>query len=122
MTTAIVILLSCIALLAPLLSARPDEPIWSSFFGAAAMAAGLLAVAGAWRQSNAMGAPKSLRRARGAAIALGAWVAISIVARIVRQHGSSAFLEPMLRGGSVAATDLALFLTAWYLAARHRVI
>ncbi|BDI32315.1 hypothetical protein CCAX7_43660 [Capsulimonas corticalis] len=120
MTQAIVVLLSLVAFLAPLLSARPDEPLWSSFFGAAAALAGLLAVLSAWRQSSALGTPASLRRARGATAALMVWALISIVARIVRQHSSTAFLAPMLRGGSIVATDLALFLTAWFVSARHR--
>ncbi|MEO7717887.1 MAG: O-antigen ligase family protein [Capsulimonas sp.] len=120
MTQAIVVLLSLVAFLAPLLAARPDEPIWSSFLGTAAMIAGLLAVIASWRQSSTLGTPAALGRSRWATVGLAVWVLFSILARIVHQHSSTAFLAPMLRGGSAIATDLALFLTAWFLATRHR--
>ena len=109
MNAAIAVLLGLTLLLAPLLAAIPDEPVWSSWLCAGTFLAALLAVA-ASRKGNHVGWLRPSRAEQAFLVLLGL-AFLSIPVRMVVQHGTG-FFGPMLRGWALLAVNFLLFALA----------
>jgi O-antigen ligase len=109
MNLAITLLLAAVLLLAPVLAAIPDEPLWSSWLAAGVMLAGVFAVWSGRRGDKAYLTPIST--AEKAFLILLGLAFLSIPARMLVQHGTGYFGQ-MLRGWALLATDFALFALA----------
>ena len=109
MNAVISLLLGLTLLLAPLLSAIPDEPVWSSWLSAGTFLAALLAVAAARKNTHAGWLRPS--RAEQAFLVLLGLAFLSIPVCMVVQHGTG-FFGPMLRGWALLAANFLLFALA----------
>ena len=109
MNAAIACLLGLTLLLAPLLAAVPDEPVWSSWLSAGTFLAALLAALAAWKGGRAGWLRPS--RAEQAFLVLLGLAFLSIPVRLIVQHGTG-FFGPMLRGWALLAANFALFALA----------
>ena len=115
MNFAIAIMLGLVLLLAPIVAAIPDEPLWSSWLMAGTL--GVAAVA-AWRGGGALWA-RPTRAERAFLLLLGV-AFLSILWRLVAQGGTG-FFGPMLRGWATLAADFALFALARRVSADTRL-
>ncbi len=115
MNFAVAIILGLVLLLAPIVAAVPDEPLWSSWLMAGTL--GVAAVA-AWRGGGALWARPT--RAERAFLLLLGIAFLSILWRLVAQGGTG-FFGPMLRGWATLAADFALFALARRASADSRV-
>ncbi len=113
MNTAVAVVLGLVLLLAPIVAAVPDEPLWSSWLMAGTL--GIAAVA-AW--GGALWARPT--RAEKAFLLLLGVAFLSILWRLVAQGGTG-FFGPMLRGWATLGTDFALFALARRASADSRV-
>ena len=109
MNAAIALLLGLTLLLAPLLAAIPDEPVWSSWLCAGTFLAALLAVVAA-RKGDHTGWLRPSRAEQAFLVLLGL-AFLSIPVRMVAQHGTGYF-GPMLRGWALLAANFLLFALA----------
>jgi len=112
---AVAVILGLVLLLAPIVAAVPDEPLWSSWLMAGTL--GVAAVA-AWRGGGAFWARPT--RAEKAFLLLLGVAFLSILWRLVAQGGTG-FFGPMLRGWATLAADFALFALARRASADSRV-
>ncbi len=115
MNIAVAVILGLVLLLAPIVAAVPDEPLWSSWLMAGTL--GVAAVA-AWRGGGALWARPT--RAEKAFLLLLGVAFLSILWRLVAQGGTG-FFGPMLRGWATLAADFALFALARRASADSRV-
>lgn len=115
MNIAVAVILGLVLLLAPIVAAVPDEPLWSSWLMAGTL--GVAAVA-AWRGGGALWARPT--RTEKAFLLLLAVAFLSILWRLVAQGGTG-FFGPMLRGWATLAADFALFALARRASADSRV-
>ena len=109
MNAAIACLLGLTLLLAPILAAVPDEPVWSSWLSAGAFLAALLAVLASWKGGRA-GWLRPSRTEQAFLVLLGL-AFLSMPVRMAVQHGTG-FFGPMLRGWALLAANFALFALA----------
>ncbi len=109
MNAAVSLLLACALLLSPCLAAIPDEPLWSSWLAAGTLLAVILAAVAA-RRGQGTFSEKTSRAERAFLVLLGL-AFLSLLARLVSQHGMG-FFGLMLRGWALLATDFALFALA----------
>ncbi len=115
MNTVVAVILGLVLLLAPVVAAVPDEPLWSSWLMAGVL--GIAAIA-AWRGDGALRA-RPTRAERAFLLLLGV-AFLSILWRLVAQGGTG-FFGPMLRGWATLAADFTLFALARRASADSRV-
>ena len=106
MNFAVAIVLGLVLLLAPVVAAVPDEPLWSSWLMAGTLGAAAVA---AWRGGGALWA-RPTRVERAFLLLLGV-AFLSILWHLVASGGTG-FFGPMLRGWATLAADFALFALA----------
>ena len=106
MNFAVAIVLGLVLLLAPVVAAVPDEPLWSSWLMAGTLGAAAVA---AWRGGGALWA-RPTRAERAFLLLLGV-AFLSILWHLVASGGTG-FFGPMLRGWATLAADFALFALA----------